>query len=92
MDRTYSTIWRAKGLTDDAETLDDMIAALEAAIAELRTLRDAGVRLASSVEDDYAYLMTTDPGVAERYGFEEDVEDDTDFDVEPPGGNGLHPA
>jgi hypothetical protein len=30
--------------------------------------------------------------VAERYGFEEDLEDDTDLEVDPPGGNGLHPA
>ena len=92
MNRTYSTIWRAKGLTDDAETIDDMIAALEAAIVTLRALRDAGARLASAVEDDYAFLITTDPGVAEQFGFEEDVEDDTDLEVDPPDGNGRQPA
>jgi hypothetical protein len=92
MNRTYSTIWRGKGLTDDAETIDDMIAALEATIATLRAMRDAGVRLAGCVEDDYAYLITTDPAVAERYGFEEDVEDDTDLEIDPPGSNGFHPT
>jgi hypothetical protein len=91
MDRTFSTIWRAKGLTDDADTIDGMIAALEGAIAELRALRDAGMHLAGAVEDDYAFLITTDPGVAEQYGLEEDLEDDTDLEVDPPGGNGLYP-
>ena len=45
----------------------------------LRAMRDAGVRLAGPVEDDYAYLITGDPGVAERYGLEEDLENDTDL-------------
>jgi hypothetical protein len=55
-------------------------------------MHDAGVRLAGAVEDDYAFLITTDPGVAEQYGFEEDeIEDDADFEVDPHGGNGLYP-
>ena len=65
MDRTFSTFWRAKGLTDDAETIDEMIADLEAAIVTLRELRDAAVHLAGPVEDDYAHFVTTNPSVAE---------------------------
>jgi hypothetical protein len=77
MIRTYSTTWRNKWLTANATTIDDMIEALEAAAAELRAMRDAGVRLEGGAEDDFAHLVTTDPAVAEKYGFEEDeVEDD----------------
>jgi len=93
MEHTYTTLWRGKGLFDDAETIDDMIAALEAATAELRALRDAGVRLADRVADDYAHLVTTDPAVAERYGFEEEEpwEDDEGFDAGMFGSNGRLP-
>ena len=98
MVRTYSTIWRGKGLADDAETIDEVIAALEAAIADLRAMRDAGIQLAGPIQDDYAYLVTTDPDVAEAYGLQEDedFEDDEDlgdedFEVGPSGNNGYHP-
>jgi phosphate uptake regulator len=90
MARTYSTIWRCKGLADDAATLDDMIAALREAIAELTMMRDAGITLSQPMADDYAFLVTTDPEVAERFGMELDEDEDEDDDVDPFSLNGHH--
>jgi hypothetical protein len=89
MPETFSTTWRCKGLADDAATLDDMIAALRDAIAELTMMRDVGVSLAGPVADDYALLITTDPAVAERFGMEPD-EDDEDDGSDPFSQNGRH--
>ncbi len=85
MTQTYWTFWRNKWLTADAETIDDMIAGLESAAAMLREMRDAGVVLEGGAEDDYARLVTTDPAVAEKYGFEpeEEYEDEDDFENVP---------
>lgn len=78
----YQTIWRCKGLADDAMSLAEMIDSLESAIASLKAMEQAGVRLRLGsesvsindsvpvgVQDDYAFLETTDPAVAERFGF-----------------------
>ena len=94
MNRRYSLTWRNKWLTADATTIDDMIAALEGAAAELRALRDAGVQLEGGAEDDYAYLVTTDPAVAAKHGFEEEeIEDDEAFEAdEGHGSNGRDDA
>jgi len=76
MNRKYSLIWRNKFLTVDAQTIDDMIDGLESAISTLREMRNAGVLLEGGAEDNYAMLVTSDPLVAEEYGFEEeDFED-----------------
>jgi hypothetical protein len=88
---TFSTFWRSKGLTDDATSIDEMIAALEAAIVDLRAMRDAGVRVEGSVTDDYAYLITTDPAVAEQFGFHPDEDDDEGFEDGEPSPNGYYP-
>jgi hypothetical protein len=79
----YSCWWRNKWLTADAQTIDDMIKMLEAAAAALRDMRDAGVTLdpQGDTQDDYARLITPDPAVAERFGFEDEsqyLEDEDD--------------
>jgi hypothetical protein len=55
---------------------------LEAAAGELQEMAAAGVELdTQGMGDDYAFLYTTDPAVAARFGFEEqepDEEDDED--------------
>lgn len=87
----YSCWWRNKWLTADAQTIDDMIKMLEAAAATLREMRDAGVTLdpEGNTQDDYARLITSDPAVAERLGFEdesqylEDEGESDDFPSEP---------
>lgn len=74
--RRYVRIWRNKFLTLEARSLDDMIATLRDAAAELRAMRDDGVELdpEGGTADDYAYLVTTDPAIAKKYGMEEEDE------------------
>jgi hypothetical protein len=81
----YEYLWRNKWLTANAKTLDDMIVILRAAADELQAMRDAGVWLEDngSQEDDYAFLYTTDPQVAEKFGFQlEEFEDEEEIDDE----------
>jgi len=67
----YVFTWRSKGLTADAKTIDEMIAALEGAADGMRLLKEAGVVLdAGTIEGDDACLVTTDPAVAQRFGFQ----------------------
>jgi hypothetical protein len=77
----YDVIMRGKWIWDGhqdadgeaaappAATVAEMIECLEGRIADLRELQDAGVVLASPVQDDYAFLVTENPAVAERFGF-----------------------
>ena len=72
MTTQFNLVWRNKFLTAEATTIDDMIAALAEATEELRQMKAAGVVLADdgSAVDDYAILLTTDPKVAEQFGFD----------------------
>ncbi|MEZ4295366.1 MAG: hypothetical protein R3B70_10355 [Polyangiaceae bacterium] len=72
--RRYVRPWRNKFLTLDASSVDDMIATLEGAAAELRAMRADGVELdpEGGTADDYAYLVTTDPEIARKYDMEEE--------------------
>lgn len=74
--RRYVRIWRNKFLTLEAKSIDDMITTLQAAAAELQAMRADGVTLdpEGGTADDYAYLVTTDPEVAKKYGMEEEDE------------------
>lgn len=74
--KRYVRIWRNKFLTLDAANIDDVIAALQGAVTELQTMRNDGVTLDPSggTADDYAYLVTTDPEIARKYGMEEEDE------------------
>jgi hypothetical protein len=66
----YVFTWRSQGLAAGAKTIDDMIAALEGAADALRVLKEGGVALdAGAAAGDDACLLTTDPAVAERFGF-----------------------
>jgi hypothetical protein len=69
--KTYTYTWRNKFLTQEAHTMDDMIAALRAAADQLQAMKDAGVTLSDDgrMVDDYAELTTTDRAVAKKYGF-----------------------
>jgi hypothetical protein len=82
--RRYEYLWRNKYLTAEAETLDEMINALQAAVDHLREMRSAGIILDewSGMADDYAVLVTTDPAIAERFGFEPVTEEDDEEDDE----------
>src|SRR4051794_2838617 len=81
--RRYEYVWRNKWLTDEAESIDDMIGSLQEAADELRKMKARGVTLEQDggVEDDNATLVTDDPAVAKAFGFraegyESDEEDD----------------
>jgi hypothetical protein len=68
--QAFELTWRAKWLADGAKTVEQMAEALEAEAAHLRELATVGIELADVVEDDYAFLTTTDPEVAAKYEFE----------------------
>lgn len=66
----YITLWRNKFLTVNAKSLDEMIESLGRAAEQLKAMRDDGVVLDPSggTAADYAYLVTTNPEVAKKYG------------------------
>lgn len=70
------TIWRNKFLTTEATSLDEMIDILKDAVRTLEAMRADGVTLdpEGGTGDDYAYLVTTDPNVAKKYGLEDAAE------------------
>ena len=85
--RRYIKLWRNKFLTIDARNIDDMISTLKHAGETLAMMRDDGVTLdpEGGTSDDYAYLVTTDPEVAKKYGMHDESEflgDNDDFDSE----------
>ncbi len=75
--KRYISLWRNKWLTAEAESLEDMIAGLQAAADTLRSMLADGVTLASEggTSADYAYLVTTDPLIAKKY----DMHDEKEF-------------
>lgn len=75
----YTTIWRNKFLTTDATSIQEMADTLSAASEELRKMQADGVQLdKDGIRDDYAFLWTTDPEIAKKYGLELD-DDDNDI-------------
>ncbi len=77
----YTMLWRNKFLTIDAKSLHDMIVILKGAVAELEAMRNSGkitLDEDSGIGDDYATLVTTDPKIAEEFGFEEEVNEEED--------------
>jgi len=83
--KRYVQIWRNKFLTVDAQSLDEMIASISEAANPLQAMQADGVILdpQGGTGDDYAYLVTTDPEVAKKYGMHEESElliDDSDDD------------
>jgi hypothetical protein len=74
--KRFLRLWRNKWLTANARTIDDMIIAFGAAADELKAMRDDGAVLdpEGGTADDYAYLVTTDPAVAKKYGMEDETE------------------
>ena len=75
--RKYVRLWRNKFLTLEARSMSDMIHMLGDAVDELRQMEADGVVLdpEGGTGDDYAYLVTTDPAIAEKY----DMHDESEF-------------
>lgn len=74
----YSMTWRNKFLTLGAKTIRNMQTSLRAAADELERMEKAGVKLDphGGTSDDYATLITTDPGVAIRFDMRDENEDE----------------
>jgi hypothetical protein len=72
--------WLHEGLTPEAKTLGDMIDELQSASDELRKMRDLGVVLSeeSDLQHGHAILITTEPSVANEFGFELEREDEAE--------------
>jgi hypothetical protein len=83
----YERTWRNKWLTAQATSITDMIEALREAVAELQEMQAADVVLVDDggTADDYARLVTDDPVVAAKFGFEEEEPDEEDEDAEEGG-------
>lgn len=79
--KRYMTLWRNKWLTSETRSLGDMICLLRNAADELEAMQADGVELNRSdgVSDDYAFLSTTDPDIAEKY----DMHPESEFLDEP---------
>src|SRR5262249_27091581 len=74
--KRYMMLWRIKFLTTDAKTLEEMVSTLQHATDTLRAMLADGVTLdpEGGTGDDCAYLVTTDPAVAKKYGMHEQSE------------------
>lgn len=90
----YVRLWRNKGLTARAKTIDEMIVLLKDAAGMLEAMRIDGVLLEDNGgADNYVRLVTTDPEVARKYDMmeehelwgrdEEDYRDDEDSEEIP---------
>ncbi len=75
--KRYVLLWRNKGLTSEAHSLDEMIDGLQTAADKLRAMLADGVTLdpTGGTSDDYAPLVTTDPIIAKKY----DMHDEREF-------------
>lgn len=76
--RRFVMLWRNKGLTSKATTLQEMVGGLCSAAETLEAMLKDGVILdvaVGGVEDDYAHLVTTDPEIARKY----DMQPEEDF-------------
>lgn len=74
--KRFVTIWRSKELAAEAKTIEDMIAMLRSAADELERMRQDGVMVddASQISAGHVRLVTTDPTIAEKYGFVDESE------------------
>lgn len=70
--KTYELLWRNKFLTIDAKSFDDIIKGLESAVKILKEMKKTNkITYDGGADDDYARFITTDKGIADKFGFEE---------------------
>jgi hypothetical protein len=74
--KRFIQIWRNKFLAVEAKSLEEMAVALEQAAVTLKAMLADGVVLdpKTGIADDYAYLVTTDPDIAKKYGMHDEAE------------------
>jgi hypothetical protein len=78
---TYELCLRGKGIFDDREDIDGILEALKEHTEYFEALKAKGVTLRQPTDQDYVFLLTDDPEVAEEFDFEE-VKDEGDADFE----------
>jgi len=90
--KRFVRIWRNKFLALDAKSIEEMAATLRAAADELAQMIGDGVVLDPNggTGDDYAYLITSNPEIARKYGFEDEddmwgSEEDSEAEPGEPG-------
>ena len=88
--KRFLLLWRNKFLTVDAQSVEQMAQTLRQAAEQLEAMRADGVTLdpEGGTSDDYAYLVTTDPAIAKKYGMhdEDDFWDDEETEAGAPQG------
>ncbi len=74
MTRRFCLLHRNKWITSNVKTIEDMIAIYEGLAKQFSEMREEGVTLDpdSSISDDYAVLVTTNPETALKYEFEDE--------------------
>jgi hypothetical protein len=74
--KRYVLLWRNKWLNADAKSVDEMIVGLREAAELLANMKRDGVELdpQGDTGSDYAYLVTSDPEIARKYGMSEESE------------------
>jgi hypothetical protein len=74
--RRYVLLWRNKWLTSESASIEQMASDLREAAAQLEEMQADGIVLdpKSGMPDDYAYLVTTDPKIANKYNMQPEDE------------------
>jgi len=74
--KRYVMLWPSEPLIAHAQSIEDVVASLKAAKEQLERMQADGVYLdvKPGTSNNYAYLVTTDPAVANKYGFEDESE------------------
>ncbi len=67
----YVTTWRNKGITSEAESINDFIKVFEDLAKMFSEWKDKGIKLCDNggISDDYAHFYTDDKDVAIEAGF-----------------------
>jgi hypothetical protein len=73
----FETIWGCRWLLDGAADFDAAIAILRQTADFFAAMKAAGVEF-DNHHDDYLFLRTSDPAVAEQFGFTAVEEEDED--------------
>lgn len=77
----YYYIWSTEMLFEDAETMEEIADAFANWHGFFREMEEAGVEVVTS-NDHMVVLKTSDPDIAEDFGFDDDVfEEDAIFDL-----------
>jgi len=66
---TFELIYRAKWMFDECTSINEMVERLDERKKHLLAMQEDGIVLRGESHDDYPFLETKDPKVAEKWGF-----------------------